>query len=96
MTQNRHWRRTQSIPHSWVTVHADDWTLVVENGEHLARIFDTGDPVLLGSWRWWIRPFHMIDNIGSAQSGAEAKKIVEGRLTGALSSQTQHVDLKEC
>ena len=80
MTQNHRWRRTQSLEYSWKTVHADDWTLVGEDGEFLGRIHDTGDNDILGSWRWWIQPFYKIDNVGSAQSGAEAKRIVENRL----------------
>lgn len=75
------WRRTQSLDHQWKIVHADDWTLVdADSGDYLARIFDQGDADLLGSWRWWVRPFYEIDNIGSAQSGAEAKRLAEERL----------------
>ena len=80
MTPNRHWHRTQSLDHHWQTVHDEDFTLVDENGEHIARIFDLGDADLLGSWRWWVQPFHQIDNIGSAQTGAEAKHLAEERL----------------
>ena len=80
-----HWRRTQSLDHHGMTVHADDWTLVNEGGEHIARIFDLGDADLLGSWRWWVWPFHEIDNIGSAQTGAEAKQLVEERFERLVS-----------
>ena len=78
MTHQR--RRTLSLDHHWKVTHSDDWTLVNENGEHIARIFDLGDADLLGSWRWWVWPFHEIDNIGSAQTGPEAKRLAEERL----------------
>ena len=78
------WRRTQSLDHQWKVLHPDDWTLVdADSGEYLARIFDLGDADLLGSWRWWVWPFHEIDNIGCAQSGAEAKRLAEERLDAA-------------
>jgi len=80
MSQNRRWRRTQSLEHQWKIVHADDWTLAADDGEFLGRIHDTGDDDLLGSWRWWVAPFFKVENVGSAQSGAEAKRIVEERL----------------
>ena len=96
MTQNRRWRRTQSLQHSWQTVHDEDFTLVDEKGEHIARIFDLGDASLFGSWRWWIQPFYKIDSVGSAQTGAEAKNIVEERLVDALSSQTRHGEHNVC
>ncbi len=81
MTQNHRWHRTLSLDHSWQTVRADDWTFVDENGEHTARTFDLGAAPLLGAWHWWDQPFHMIDKIGSVQSGTEAKKIVEERFS---------------
>ena len=76
-----HWHRTQSLNHHWKVTHSDDWTLVdSETGEFLARIFDQGDADLLGSWRWWVAPFYLIDNVGSAQNGQEAKRRAEERL----------------
>lgn len=75
------WRRTQSIEHHWKVVHADDWVLVDDDGEYLARIADTGDADILGSWRWWVKPFYKTDNVGSAQTGAEAKQAAEERLS---------------
>jgi hypothetical protein len=81
MNPIRCWRRTQSLDHQWKIVHPDDWTLVEsETGEYLARVFEQEDADLLGSWRWWVRPFYEIDNIGSAQTGAEAKRLAEERL----------------
>jgi hypothetical protein len=75
------WRRTQTIESGWRELHAEDWSLVdSETGGVLARIFDTGDNHLLGDWRWWVWPFHEIDNIGSAQTGADAKRLAEERL----------------
>lgn len=75
------WRRTQSLTHHWKVVHPDDWTFVSDDGDYLARIFDTGDNDILGSWRWWVAPFYQIDNVGSAQNGAEAKSLAEERLS---------------
>jgi hypothetical protein len=57
------WHRTQSLDHQWKVTYRDDWTLVDENGEHIARVFDLGVADLLGAWRWWVRPFYEIDNV---------------------------------
>jgi hypothetical protein len=81
MDMTRRWRRTQSLDHHWKLVHPDDWTLIdSDTGEYLARIFDQQDADLLGHWRWWVAPFYEIDNIGSAQTGEEAKRRAEERL----------------
>lgn len=59
----------------------EDWTLVnTETGEPLARIYDTGQPDILGSWRWEIAPFYVTANKGSALNGTEARKQAEARL----------------
>lgn len=63
-------------------MYRDDWTLVLEQtGQELARIYDTQQPDILGSWRWHVTPFYLTANQGSALSGAEAKRICEERLT---------------
>lgn len=85
MTNSSHrWRRTKSIDSGWRELHDEDWSLVDEDtGDVLARIFDTQTPDILGSWRWWLAPFYLIDNVGSAQNWTEAKKLVEERMSRA-------------
>ena len=79
MPQSYRWRRTQSLDHREMTVHADDWTLVGKNGEHIARTFNLGDADLLGTWRWRVAPFNQIDNADNAETGVEAKQLTEDR-----------------
>ena len=74
------WRRTQQVEHDWRTLHEDDWTLVSGTGEHLARIFDTKCPDILGSWRWDTFPFDARGPQGCALSGLDAKRQVEEKL----------------
>lgn len=54
--------------------------LVDDNGAFLARMADTGDADILGSWRWWVKPFYRTDNTGSAQTMADARHAAEERL----------------
>jgi hypothetical protein len=58
----------------------EDWTLVDESGNYLARIYDTEEPDIFGTWRWEISPFFMTDNQGSALTGTDARMKCEKRL----------------
>jgi len=69
------WRRTEAVFPDMQT-HADDWTLVAENGDRQARLWNTQSDDLLGSWRWRLWINHKLYE-GSAYSGAEAKQACE-------------------
>jgi len=69
------WRRTEAYDPA-IKQHADDWTLVAENGDRQARLWNTETPDLIGSWRWIVWRNHRMTE-GSAYSGAEARQACE-------------------
>jgi hypothetical protein len=76
------WRRTRSVWPDEAHISEDDWTLVDDNGERLARIHDLGrdEGVEEGNWRWRVfRPDgHIVG--GSAVDGTAAKRECERRV----------------
>ncbi len=58
---------------------SEDWVLIDDDGELLARIFDAGsdDGFEPGTWRWRIYRRDRTTFGGSAESGNDAKKIAE-------------------
>ena len=75
------WRRSALVwPDPVANFGDDDWTLVGEAGERLGRIYNAfaEDGFEPGVWRWRAYRSTGVDVGGSAESGPEAKKIVEG------------------
>ncbi len=84
MTGPTKWRRTQFADPDAPRIMAEDWTLVdVETGEALARIYDTGTPDILGSWRWEVAPYYRIANQGTDLIGTDARTNAEARIAEA-------------
>jgi hypothetical protein len=78
---NPRWRRSALVwPDSVATFGDDDWTLIGAAGERRGRIYNArrDDGHEPGDWRWRVYRANGIDVGGSAESGADAKKIVEG------------------
>ena len=77
----RRWRRSALVWQENVYTFAEDWTLIDENGNRLARIFNLGvdDAVEGGTWRWRVyRDAAAAIYGGSAETGPDAKAICEG------------------
>ncbi len=60
---------------------------------HISNSLQAGNPIVnsydkdvLCPWLWWVQPFYKIDNVGSAQTEAEAKQMAVEQLTVAISS----------
>ena len=81
------WRRTQSVDPDR-KAHHDDWTLLNADGNRLARLYDTQQPDLIGSWRWIVWRNHRMTE-GSAHSGAEAKQACERLLAQGIEPDSQ-------
>ena len=67
------WRRTQPINPS-MKPHADDLILLDADDNRLARLYDTQQPDLIGSWRWIVWRNHRMSE-GSAHSSTEARRL---------------------
>ncbi len=62
----------------------EDWTLLDESGEPVARIYDTEQADILGSWRWEIEPFFKSSNQGTVKTGTDARLMCEKRLADRI------------
>jgi hypothetical protein len=73
------WRRSVQVWPDKAITFANDWTLIAEDGRHLARIYDAGqeDGVEPGTWRWRVYRADGSAIGGSAATGPEAKAIVQ-------------------
>ena len=65
---NLKWRRTEGS-----IIRQVDWSLLYVYVHHIAQLFNTGEDVLIGSWRWRVWLDHKMHE-GSAHSGTEVRE----------------------
>ena len=83
----RKWRRTNiSKKDGTVVPLPDDWSLIDTSERRLARLWNTQQPDMLGSWRWRVWLDQKIYE-GSARTGTEARESCERPLAEFLQAQ---------
>ena len=83
MTTDAKWQPTPPLRHT-KKQRKDAWSLVDSSGKELARIYESEQPDADGlTYCWAIWPYHVIGNIGSARTGADARLKCEKMLAGS-------------
>jgi hypothetical protein len=69
------WCRTEA-KFSDAVIRDDDWSLTDTTGDRIAQLFNTGEDVLISSWRWRVWIEHKMQE-GSARTGTETRQACE-------------------
>ncbi len=75
------WQPTKAIIHNLGKVRKDDWVLIGEDGNEMARVYDSEKPNEHGeTFIWAVWPYQRFGNVGSVLNVIDARMKAEKML----------------